>query len=91
MPGTELDSLDRLSPGATAVIAALDFEEADRVRLMELGFIPGSAVSCQRVVPMGDLAIFQVEGTQVALRKETAARITLQPSSGGGNPDADGG
>lgn len=55
---TESDSLDRLSPGATAVIAALDFEEADRVRLMELGFIPGYSVSCQRVVPMGDLAIF---------------------------------
>lgn len=91
MPGTESDSLDRLSPGTTAVIAALDFEEADRVRLMELGFIPGSSVSCQRAVPMGDLAIFQVEGTQVALRKETAARITLQPSSAARNPDADGG
>ncbi|MYC67476.1 MAG: ferrous iron transport protein A [Acidobacteriia bacterium] len=91
MPSTESDSLDRLSPGLTAVIAALDFEEADRVRLMELGFIPGSSVSCQRVVPLGDLAIFQVEGTQIALRKETAARITLQPSSAGRNPDADGG
>ena len=91
MPGTEPDSLDHLSPGVTAVIAALDFEEADRVRLMELGFIPGSSVSCQRVVPLGDLAIFQVEGTQVALRKETAARITLQPNSAGREPDADGG
>lgn len=88
MPDTESDSLDRLSPGVTAVIAALDFEEADRVRLMELGFIPGSSVSCQRVVPLGDLAIFQVEGTQVALRKETAARITLQASNAGRDPDA---
>lgn len=91
MPDTESDSLDRLSPGVTAVIAALDFEEADRVRLMELGFIPGSSVSCQRVVPLGDLAIFQVEGTQVALRKETAARITLQASNAGRDPDADDG
>lgn len=91
MPDPESDSLDRLSPGVTAVIAALDFEEADRVRLMELGFIPGSSVSCQRVVPLGDLAIFQVEGTQVALRKETAARITLQARNAGRNADADGG
>ena len=30
MPSTESDSLDRLSPGVTAVIAALDFEEAER-------------------------------------------------------------
>ena len=91
MPSPQPDSLDRLSPGATAVIGALDFEEADRVRLMELGFIPGSSVSCQRVVPLGDLAIFQVEGTQVALRKETAARIALLPGSGGRDPDANGG
>ena len=91
MPEMESDSLDCLSPGVTAVIAALDFEEADRVRLMELGFIPGSSVSCQRVVPLGDLAIFQVEGTQVALRRETAARITLQPTSAGREPDAGGG
>lgn len=91
MRGTESDRLDHLSPGATGVIAALDFEEADRVRLMELGFIPGSSVSCQRVVPLGDLAIFQVEGTQVALRRDTAARITLQPSSAARNPDADSG
>lgn len=91
MPADESERLHHLRPGVTAVIEALDFEEADRVRLMELGFIPGSSVSCQRVVPLGDLAIFQVEGTQVALRKETAARITLQPSSSGRNPDADGG
>lgn len=90
MPGTESDSLDRLSPGVTAEIGSLDFEEGDRVRLMELGFIPGSSVSCQREVPLGDLAIFQVEGTQVALRRETAARITLRPNSAGSNPDADG-
>ncbi len=88
MAGLELDSLDQLAPGVTAVIEELSFEEADRVRLMELGFIPGSAVACRRVVPLGDLAIYEIEGTQIALRRETAARITLQP--GGGRERDDG-
>lgn len=89
MPAGKSERLDHLRPGVTAVIERLAFEEADRVRLMELGLIPGSSVSCQRVVPLGDLAIYQVEGTQIALRRETAARITLQPSAAGRNPDAD--
>ncbi len=87
MPAAESERLDHLRPGVTAVIEDLAFEEADRVRLMELGFIPGSSVSCQRVVPLGDLAIYQVEGTQIALRRETAARITLQPRAAGRNSD----
>ena len=78
MSAPESETLDRLLPGVTAVLGELAFEDADRVRLMELGFIPGSSVSCQRVVPLGDLAIYQVDGTQIALRRETAARITLE-------------
>lgn len=90
MPVAESERLDNLPPGGTAVIEELAFEEADRVRLMELGFIPGSSVSCQRVVPLGDLAIYQTDGAQIALRRETAARITLQPQSAERNSDANG-
>ena len=89
MSAAESETLDRLLPGATAVLRELAFEEADRVRLMELGFIPGSSVSCQRVVPLGDLAIYQVDGAQIALRRETAARITLQTQTSEWDLDAD--
>lgn len=84
-----MDSLINLVPGTTAVVAELRFEEADAVRLMELGFVPGVSVSCQRRVPMGDLTVYQLDGTQVALRKETASRILVQSGSAlGGYEDA---
>ena len=84
-----MDSLIDLAPGTTGVVTELRFEEADAVRLMELGFVPGVSVSCQRQVPMGDLAVYQLDGTQIALRRETAARILVQSRSvAGGHADA---
>lgn len=76
-----MDSLIDLVPGTTAVVTELRFEEDDAVRLMELGFVPGVSVSCQRRVPMGDLSVYQLDGTQVAIRKETASRILVQSGS----------
>ena len=79
-----MDSLIDLVPGTTAVVTELRFEEADAVRLMELGFVPGVSVSCQRQVPMGDLLVYQLDGTQIALRKETASRILVHSGSAPG-------
>ena len=79
-----------LNPGATAVVLDLDFSAADSVRLMELGFIPGISVSCQRSVPMGDLAVYEIDGTQIAIRKETASRIGIRTERGGGVDNASG-
>ncbi len=81
---TPVDNLSNLDPGSTATVRELHFDEADRVRLMELGFIPGTAVACQRRVPLGDLAVYQVDGTQVALRRETAMRISVGSEAPGG-------
>ena len=71
-------SLQDLKPGSTAVVSELRFNEADAQRLMELGFIPGTSVTCQRRVPLGDLSVYQLDGTQIALRGETASRIGVQ-------------
>ena len=79
-----------LKPGRTAVVLELDFTEADSVRLMELGFIPGMSVSCLRRVPIGDLAVYQLDGAQIAIRKETASRIGIQTELGGGVGNASG-
>jgi Fe2+ transport system protein FeoA len=71
-------SLADLKPGTTAVVGELGFDESDAVRLMELGFIPGMSVSCRRRVPMGDLSIYDLDGSQIALRRETASRIRVR-------------
>ena len=78
-----METLADLRPGTTAVVGELELNQRDAVRLMELGFIPGMPVSCQRRVPMGDLAVYQLDGSQIALRYETASQIRIQSESAG--------
>ena len=46
---------------------------------MELGFLPGTRVTVGRSAPGGDPRIFQVDGSEIAIRRETALRIGIQP------------
>jgi ferrous iron transport protein A len=48
-------------------------------RLMELGFLPGHAVSAARSAPGGDPRVFRVDGSEIALRRETARHMILRP------------
>ena len=47
-------------------------------RLMELGFLPGHAVSAARSAPGGDPRVFRVDGSEIALRRETACHMILR-------------
>jgi Fe2+ transport system protein FeoA len=47
-------------------------------RLMELGFLPGMAVTAARCAPGGDPRVFQVDGTEIALRRDTAAGLLVK-------------
>jgi Fe2+ transport system protein FeoA len=47
-------------------------------RLMELGFLPGHAVSAARSAPSGDPRVFRVDGSEIALRRETARHMILR-------------
>ncbi len=71
-------NLAELSPGVDAVIEAFELAESDAQRLMELGFIPGMAVGCSCRSPLGDPVIYQIDGSEVALRLETAQQITIR-------------
>lgn len=48
-------------------------------RLMELGFLPGHAVSAACSAPGGDPRVFRVDGSEIALRRETARHMILRP------------
>lgn len=74
-------SLADLGPGECGVLSALDLPEADAQRLMELGFLPGSVIVAARSAPGGDPRVYRVEGTEFALRGETASRMRLDASS----------
>src|SRR5437879_1602256 len=65
-------TLMELHAGQSGILDRLDLPEDDARRLMELGFLPGHTVTRGRSAPGGDPRVFQVDGSEVALRKETA-------------------
>lgn len=47
-------TLDQLEIGKTAVIQAVGGEGALRLRLLDMGLIPKTAVTMRKIAPMGD-------------------------------------
>lgn len=71
-------TLLELEPGEDGVLDRLDLPEDIARRLMELGFLPGHTVRVGRSAPGGDPRVFRIDGSEVALRLETAARLHLR-------------
>jgi ferrous iron transport protein A len=71
-------NLTELNPGEEGVLEKLDLPEADAQRLMEMGFVPGHAITRGLSAPGGDPRVFRVDGSEVALRRETALRLLLK-------------
>lgn len=67
-----------LREGDTAVLESIDLPGDLSHRLMELGFLPGTSVTAARSAPGGDPRVFRVDGTEIALRGETAARLFVK-------------
>ena len=76
MPATLLD----LRRGDAAVLDGIDLPVDDARRLMELGFLPGATVTAGLSAPGGDPRVFQVDGSEIALRRETARRLKIRTS-----------
>lgn len=70
-------TLDRLPVGRTAAVSAVNAEGAQRRRLMELGFVPGAAVSAVQASPWGDPVAYGVCGAVIALRGADARQIVI--------------
>jgi ferrous iron transport protein A len=71
-------NLTQLKRGESGILDRLELPEDDARRLMELGFLPGHAVTPGHSAPGGDPRVFRVDGTEVALRRETAQRLILK-------------
>jgi len=66
-----------LHRGEHGVLRRLDLPEDVAYRLMLLGFVPGADVEFSGSAPGGDPRVFRVEGTEVALRRETAEQMII--------------
>jgi ferrous iron transport protein A len=77
----EAANLMELKHGESGILERLDLPEDDARRLMELGFLPGHAITPGHAAPGGDPRVFRVDGSEVALRSETARRLILRAST----------
>jgi DtxR family Mn-dependent transcriptional regulator len=73
--------LHELAPGARGRVLGLTpaCRGAERRRLLDLGFVAGSVVEASLVSPAGDPTAYLVRGTLVALRREQARFIRVDP------------
>ncbi len=71
-------NLTALKRGESAVLDHIDLPEEEARRLMELGFLPGHTITPAHSAPGGDPRVFQVDGSEVALRRETAVKLILR-------------
>jgi ferrous iron transport protein A len=80
-PPVAPQTLAQLREGESGTLDSLDLPEDVARRLMELGFLPGHVIVPARSAPGGEPRVYRVDGSEVALRRETASRLILRPPS----------
>lgn len=70
-------TLDKMNVGSSAMITAVGGEGALRCRLLDMGLIPRTRVTLQKVAPLGDPIEIRVRGYELTLRKEDAMKIEV--------------
>ena len=74
-------SVADLQKGEEGTLDRIDLPEDVAGRLMELGFLPGSRIVGANQAPGGGPLVYRVDGTEIALRKETAVHLILRSAS----------
>lgn len=74
-------TLDKIQIGKGGVIKAVGGEGALRLRLLDMGLIPGTTVQVIKAAPLGDPIEINVRGYELTIRKSDAAMIELQEVS----------
>lgn len=74
-------TLDQLKTGQSGCIRAVGGEGMLRCRLLDMGLIPRTRVTLQKVAPMGDPIEIRVRGYELTLRVEDARKIEIEEES----------
>ncbi len=78
-----MSNLAELCPGQTGIVTGYKEAASMRRRLQDLGFVPGTCVKCLGKSPLGDPCAYLVRKTVVALRREDAGQVTVEPCGSG--------
>ncbi len=74
-------TLDDLRIGQSGTIRQVGGEGALRLRFLDMGLIPGTKVTLQKVAPMGDPIQIHLRGYELTIRREDARKIDLKEES----------
>jgi DtxR family Mn-dependent transcriptional regulator len=68
--------------GGTAIVKRIlpACRGKQRRRLMDLGVLPGTLVRAEMISPMGDPIAYRIRGASIALRRDQATMIEIEPS-----------
>ncbi len=73
--------LEDLRTGEVGRIVKISGNGPFRLRLMEMGFIPGAEVKVVRYAPLKDPVEYEIKGYHVSLRHEEAVKILVEKVS----------
>lgn len=72
-------TLKELGIGKSGIIAAVGGDGVLRCRLLDMGLIPHTKVTVQKIAPMGDPMEIRLRGYELTLRLDDAAKIEILP------------
>ena len=72
-------TLKELGVGKSGVITAVGGEGVLRCRLLDMGLIPNTKVTVQKIAPMGDPMEIRLRGYELTLRLDDDAKIDILP------------
>ncbi|MBE6958923.1 MAG: ferrous iron transport protein A [Ruminococcaceae bacterium] len=71
-------TINDLKVGQSSVINGVGGEGPLRLRFLDMGLIPGTRVTLQKIAPMGDPIQIHLRGYELTIRREDAMQITLK-------------
>lgn len=74
-------TINDLKIGQGGVIHTVGGEGPLRLRFLDMGLIPGTAVTLQKIAPMGDPIQIRLRGYELTIRREDAEKIVLKEES----------
>ena len=74
-------TLNELKTGSSGIITAVGGDGPLRCRLLDMGLIPHTRVTLQKVAPIGDPIEIRVRGYELTLRVEEAQKIEVKEAA----------
>lgn len=71
-------SLSDIPVGSRATVTEVTSTGPLAGRLADLGFLPGTLVTCLRRAPLGDPRVYELRGVQLCLRRQEARLVQVR-------------